>query len=197
MSDLHTESVRQHDLLSQLDSSEAAPSEYSSVYNAAVSHGRSSTIQHSSGSDKDGEQRFPSLDSGHSKLQADQLQSPRQMMGTQLFTITEQNSKSTLQTKPSTWTIEQRRVSLQPPMDELYGAGTARGVQRGRRQCVSLNASVVLKLHRLVSVSQTTSAGHGSRTGSNDRSPEGSVPEAMAPPFAPPTRVPTPDGVPH
>ncbi|KAK3707575.1 hypothetical protein LTR37_012070 [Vermiconidia calcicola] len=152
----------------RLDSSEATPSDHSSLYDALLAS-RSSKPQ-----------RVPA--------------------GTPLFTITEQKSVATLATVPSNLTFQRRILSLQHPASTAALSGSGRkddhhGSVR-RRQCVSLDETAIQKLHQPKEPSQATSSGLQSLASQSPQRPATQLPQPVQPPFEPPERVKTPEGVP-
>lgn len=108
------------------------------------------------------------------------------MIGTQLVTISEKKSVATLQTIPSNLTFQKRIASLQQPASTYtLRKETNHGLRR-RRQCISLDEQAILEHHR-------------KDKASSEQSPRRPVNDSLGPvepPFSPPERVKTPEGIP-
>lgn len=109
-----------------------------------------------------------------------------------LITISEQKSIATIQTIPSNSTFNRRIVSLQQPVSTFPLRKELEHDGNQRRQCVSLDENAIHRYHH-----KGTESCVGLSSG--EQSPEScakAIPEPTQPPFAPPERVKTPEGVP-
>ncbi|KAK3724738.1 hypothetical protein LTR37_000786, partial [Vermiconidia calcicola] len=109
-------------------------------------------------------------------------------------------SVATLATVPSNLTFQRKILSLQHPASTaaLRGGGrqdNERGSVR-RRQCVSLDETTIQRLHQPKEPSQATSSGLQSLASQSPQRPAWQLPQPGQPPFEPPERVKTPEGVP-
>ena len=124
---------------------------------------------------------------------------PGVVVGTKLFPIAEQKSFATLQTVPANWTFQSRIVSLQQSSSILAWNRQIEekdhGVRR-RRNCVSLDETATHNLHWCHNTSPATSSAIYSSTEESPQRRASGLPHPIRPPFAPPERVKTPDGLP-
>jgi hypothetical protein len=117
---------------------------------------------------------------------------PIRIVGTQLVTISEQKSIATIQPVPLTLTFNKRIASLQQPASSLTLRKEAEGGWSRRRQCVSLDENAI---HRHQKKDNESTFGISSSEQSPQR-PAKETLEPAQPPFPPPERVKTPEGVP-
>ncbi|KAF7193326.1 hypothetical protein HII31_05305, partial [Pseudocercospora fuligena] len=178
-------SLRQLTRFPRLDSSEATPSERSSLFDAhpiESSHDTSAFSDESSSKDEEGAQIYD-IDYEMLTGVGDQYTSPHlknRVLGTKLSTITEQKSIRTLCTTNSNLACQRRVVTLQPRV-------TRKDVNLDQRRAVSVDENALAQLHR---GSETS---HNSELLRLRRAPELHPTRPLLPP---PKRQPTPKGVP-
>lgn len=169
----------------RLDSSEATPSERSSLFDAhPIEASRDTSTFSDESSSKDGEgARHHDIDYEMLMTVGDQYTSPHlknRVLGTKLSTITEQKSIRTLCKTNSNLACQRRVVTLQPRT-------THKDVNLDHRRAFSVDENALSQLHR---GSETS---HNSELLRLRRAPEL---HPTIPLLPPPRREPTPKGVP-
>ena len=171
-------------------SSDEVPSEHGSVYDAILANARSARQDSSgvSGSEKENISRSIRRESGLVESAAG-LHVPQR-----LCSITEQKSLATLKTIPSNTTFQKRIMSLQPSASGAFDPSMRNekaGIQR--RVCFSLDESMLRRL-------RASEAAHRASmlSSADEQHFEQHVPQApgpLKPPYEPPIRSTTPDGL--
>lgn len=123
----------------------------------------------------------------------------RNHVGTQLCAITEQKSVATLHTVPSNSRFQKRVTILQHPASSValgvrWQEKGAKGTQH--RRCFSLDENTIYKFHHQRSTSQATSNGLLSSLEELGQDRFNQIAKPVKPPYSPPERVQTPEGVP-
>ena len=172
-----------------LHSSDSSPSYHSSIYDALLASSSS-------------ERTSDVLDEDHHRHE---LNNARESSGrrraanvdeqdeTQLFTIKEQASITTLKTVPSNWTFQQRIMCVRAA---TFHSHMSMENPDGQRKCMSLDENAMQYLHRQSEDSQHASARESLSEQSSDQTPQRPAPKPAEPVYPPPKRERTPVGVP-
>ena len=112
------------------------------------------------------------------------------MEGTRLFLISERNSVQTLKTMPSNRTFQRRILTWQPSQNTARQGG-------GKRHCISLDESILRIQQNENNVSIESSTDMMSSSTSDEGALRGRIVSPAWPPFRPPQRVETPEGIPR
>lgn len=171
-----------------IHSSDGTPSEHSSIYDASIGGIRLSEMMTSSETDDMSVRRDDPA--------AQEVRFVNKPNGTPLFTIVEQKSLSTLRTIPSNWTFQRRIVTFDPASSSStsYKSNVEpQGTER--RRCQSLDETTTRKLDAVQEFSQCVSSDNSTAQATASHLAERSKP--ATPPFAPPVRVTTPEGLPR
>lgn len=189
-------SVRDMSAELAIHSSDGTPSDHSSLYDATVS-GQGTHhlpgITTSSEAEDSGACR-PTSES-HSTA-THQVRFVNKTNGTPLFTIAEQKSLNTLRTVPSNWTFQRRIVTYDPASNTAISmASNVAGKDVPQRRCKSLDETAAQRTGLLDGSSRGLSSDNSTSQITASRLAERCKP--AKPPFSPPQRVRTPEGVPR